>query len=122
LAKNTRSTKNFLDLQKITRPEISALKLAILLEIVYVSYHLKTFTTFASLLKIDHAEAWKILYQQSSGFFPELTTRKLTKYFGSINLTFNQYISSRVILQYCSNNQHRSENNKNMIRKTCLLR
>jgi len=40
-------------------------------------------------VKIDHAETWKISYQQSSGIFQKLKTTPLTDYYKSINPTFN---------------------------------
>jgi len=46
-------------------------------------------------IKIDHAEAWKMSYQQTSGFFQELKTTPLAEYFRAINLKLNE-------LFYCS--------------------
>jgi len=37
-------------------------------------------------MKIDHAEAWKISYQESSEVFQKLETTPLTEYFRPINL------------------------------------
>jgi len=39
-------------------------------------------------IKIDHAEAWKMSYQPSSGYFQELKTTPHTEHFRPINLTF----------------------------------
>jgi len=47
-----------------------------------------------TLVKVDDAEAWKISFQQSSGFFQELKMTPLGTY-GPINQTFSQ-------LFYCS--------------------
>ena len=62
---------------------------------------IQLFTLFSKKLsivyefvKIDHDKAWKISYQQSSGFAQELKTTPFTKYFTSINLTFNYFHGS----------------------------
>jgi len=46
-------------------------------------------------IKIDHTEAWKMSYQQTSGFFQELKTTPLAEYFRAFNLKLNE-------LFYCS--------------------
>jgi len=37
--------------------------------------------TICKFVKIDYAEAWKILYRKASGFFQELKATTVTKYF-----------------------------------------
>jgi len=51
------------------------------------------------VVKIDHAEVWKILVRNPSGSFQDLKATTLTKYFISIKLLFNQYISTSLIPQ-----------------------
>jgi len=89
--------------EKITRFKfVSALRLAVLFEIIYLCsllYRLKTLTPCANFVKIDHAEAWKILGRKPSGLFQDLKAATLTKYFRSINLIFHQCISIALILQ-----------------------
>jgi len=48
----------------------------------------KKLDIICAFVEIDDAEAWKISFQQSSGFFQELKMTPLGTY-GSINLTFS---------------------------------
>jgi len=61
-------------------------------------YRPKSFTVYTvyTFVEIDHAKAWKILYQKCSGFFQGLKTTTLTEHFRSINLS---NISTPVFLQ-----------------------
>ena len=85
---------------KFTRFTFFALKLTVLLEIIYLcTLSPKNNHIIYKFVKIDHAEERKVLERKPSGFFQELKATTLTKYFRSINAIFNQYISVALIPQ-----------------------
>ena len=91
LQKSLDSQKSSLDMKKITIFKISALKLTAYREIIRVYLVMllpKNLKPICKFVKIDLAEAWKILARKPSGCFEELKVTRLTKYFRSINLTF----------------------------------
>jgi len=82
LQKSQHSQKIHLDLKKITRLKISALKLRVSLEIICSRLSSpEDLHTICKFVKIDHAEEWKILCRKVSGCFQELKGATLRKYF-----------------------------------------
>ena len=81
--KFTRPEQNSLDLNSLRRRSQFSL-----IMIWLFALSPKKLDIICAFVEIDDAEAWKISFQQSSGFFQELKMTPLGTY-GSINLTFS---------------------------------
>jgi len=73
--------------RKITGFKMFSSKFAVLPKMISLcTLSPKSLYIICKFVKIDHVEAWKISYQQSSGFFQELKTTPLTENFRPISL------------------------------------